>query len=99
MNYLINGYGIGTLVMVSLNYNGFSKILLCKFLQQCTIFILKNIHFLYKRVNILLVTYRFDKMRMIMVCCIIICMFIYIHFDTYISRQFFAIHQLNVNNW
>lgn len=43
MNYLINGYGIGTLVMVSLNYNGFSKILLYKFLQQCTIFILKNI--------------------------------------------------------
>lgn len=43
MNYLINGYGIGTLVMVSLNYNGFSKILLCKFLQQCTIFILNHI--------------------------------------------------------
>lgn len=31
MNYLINGYGIGNLVMVFLNYNGFFKILLCKF--------------------------------------------------------------------
>lgn len=42
MNYLINGYGLGTHGIFKL-YNGFSKILLCKFLQQCTIFILKNI--------------------------------------------------------
>lgn len=104
MNYLINGYGIGTLVMVSLNYTTVSlKYYYVNFSNNVQYSYLKTSkyhdHFLYKRVNILLVTYRFDKMRMIMVCCIIICMFIYIHFDTYISRQFFAIHQLNVNNW